>query len=82
MCYFAKCLSFLYVAVVGLMLLSQPAWADSKKDNCDRQFPNLTNWAIANSFRAVYLAWDTIANCHETREFDFDDYPLESSTEH
>lgn len=82
MCYFAKCLTFLYVAVVGLMLLSQPAWADSKKDNCDRQFPNLTNWAIANSFRAVYLAWDTIANCHETREFDFDDYPLESSTEH
>lgn len=68
MCYFAKGLTFLYVAVVGLMLLPQPAWADSKKDNCDaeggtlsrdhRQSPNLSNWAIANSFRAAYLAWD------------------------
>lgn len=65
------------MAVVGLMLVPQPAWADSKKDLCDRQSPNLSNWAIANSFRAAYIAWDTVDNCHKNRQFDFDDYPLD-----
>lgn len=84
MCY-ANCL-ILYLALVGLTLLPQPAWADSKKDLCDaeggmlsrnhRQSPNPSNWAIANSFRAAYLAWDTVENCPKSREFDFDDYPL------
>lgn len=76
MCYFAKGLTLLYVAVIGLLLLSQPAWADSKKDLCDRH-PKSTNWAIANSFRAAYLTWDTIENCPRSREFSFDDYPLD-----
>jgi len=75
---------FSYVAIIGLMLLSQPAWADSKKDLCDRDSPN-TNWAIANSFHAAYVTWDTIENCHgkkrsqspqTSREFDFEDYSL------
>ncbi len=66
MCYFAKCLTFLYVAVVGLMLISQPAWADSKKDNCDaeggslrdhRQSPNLTNWAWVSVVAFVRNNW-------------------------
>jgi outer membrane receptor protein involved in Fe transport len=74
--------SFLYVVMVGLMLLSQPAWADSKKDNCDRN-THLTNWAIANSFQAAYVNWDALKNCHGkkrsdqiSREFDREDYSL------
>ncbi|PSM49074.1 hypothetical protein C7Y66_11085 [Chroococcidiopsis sp. CCALA 051] len=84
--------------MLGLILLSQPAWADSEKENCDAEGgmlfdhatqtlrdhrnPNI-NWAIANSFQAAYVNWDTVENCHgkkrsrqKSREFDFDDYSL------
>ncbi|WP_317106890.1 TonB-dependent receptor [Chroococcidiopsis sp. SAG 2025] len=66
-----------------MVLFTQPAWADTKKDNCDRRSPHLSNWAIANSFQAAYVNWDSVENCHgkkrshqTSREFDFDDYSL------
>lgn len=83
--------SFLYVAVTMMVLFTQPAQADSEKDLHDAEGgslrdhrnPNLSNCAIANSFQAAYVNWDTIENCHskkrsqqKSREFDFDDYSL------
>ncbi|MBD2305336.1 TonB-dependent receptor [Chroococcidiopsis sp. FACHB-1243] len=77
--------------MVELTLLPQPAWADSEKDLRDAEGgllrdhrnSNLSNCAIANSFQAAYVNWDTVENCHgkkrshqTSREFDFDDYSL------
>ena len=77
--------SFLYVAIVGIMIFSQPAWAENKKDDCDRNATHLTNWELVNSFHAAYVTWDTMENCpgkkrshprQTSREFDFEDYSL------